>query len=67
MSWVIVREVSGKWGMEATNRQEDHKDVFYVYGEAVKECRKRNKGRVAPTSEFDNLFGPLDDEPKGLN
>jgi hypothetical protein len=66
MSWVILREVSGRWTTEASNKPEKKPDCFYDYRKAINECRQRNR-HVAPTSEFDNLFGPLDDPPKGLD
>ncbi len=61
MSWIIVRDTTGRWSMEASRLPEKKPDVFYKHSDAINECRKRNKGRVAPTSDFDALFGPLDD------
>ncbi len=60
-----MRDSSGKWSLEASRDLEHLPDCFYVYSEAMKELRKRNRGRVAPTSDFDNMFGP-GDETKGL-
>jgi hypothetical protein len=58
VSWKIMRDTSGAWSLEASRDPERKPDCFYVYSEAMKELRKRNRGRVAPNSEFENLFGP---------